>query len=101
MENPCYRLRNKKALYFVFGNIFFISIIFAVTTGSRIYAFSNAYYSGFDYGCADAGISDPDDRYINQPGKGPAFHTISFMNGYKEGFYFCTGNSETGLRIHN
>jgi hypothetical protein len=26
--------------------------------------------SGYDHGCDDAGISDSDDRYINQRGKG-------------------------------
>jgi hypothetical protein len=64
-------------------------------------ASSDVYYSGFDHGCADAGISNPNDRYLNQPGKEPPFHTISFMTGYNDGFYFCTGNSEEGIRIHN
>ena len=31
--------------------------------------------SGFNHGCDDAEISNPDDRYINQPEKGPSFHT--------------------------
>ena len=31
-----------------------------------------------------ADISDPDDRYINQPGKGPSFHTEEFMSGYDD-----------------
>ena len=50
---------------------------------------SDAYDTGYAYGCNDAGISDPDNRYINQPGKGPSLHTISFMNGYNDGFYLC------------
>jgi hypothetical protein len=33
------------------------------------------YESGYDHGCNDADISDPDNRYINQPEKGPRFHT--------------------------
>ena len=62
---------------------------------------SDAYDTGYAYGCNDAGISDPDNRYINQPGKGPPFHTISFMNGYNYGFYLCTGNSEPGIPYGN
>ena len=54
MDNPCNGLHDKKSQYFAFGSIFFISMILAVTVGSIGYASSNAYYSGFDYGCADA-----------------------------------------------
>lgn len=49
------------------------------------------YDSGYDHGCDDAGISDPDDRYINLPEKGPAFHTGEFMQGYDDGFNACSG----------
>ena len=38
--------------------------------------------SGYDHGCDDARISDPSDQYINQPEKGPAYHTPEFMDGY-------------------
>ena len=55
----------------IFGSAVFISMILAVTTGSSGYASSDAYDSGYNHGCDDAGISDPDDRYINQPEKGP------------------------------
>jgi len=72
-----------------------------IAVDSNGHTSSDVYYSGFDHGCADAGVSDPGDRYINQPGKGPPFHTISFMNGYNDGFYFCTGNSEDRIRMHN
>jgi hypothetical protein len=34
----------------------------------------------------DAKISNPDDRYINQPEKGPSFHTNEFMRGYNDGY---------------
>lgn len=50
----------------------------------------NPYESGYDHGCDDAGISDPSERYINQPGKGPSFHTSSFMRGYNDGFGACS-----------
>jgi hypothetical protein len=48
------------------------------------------YESGYNHGCDDARISDPSERYINQPGKGPSFHTGSFMNGYYDGFDACS-----------
>lgn len=43
----------------------------------------------YDHGCDDARISNPGDRYINQPEKGPAFHTGEFMQGYDAGFSAC------------
>ena len=49
------------------------------------------YESGYDHGCDDADISDPDDRYINQPEKGPSFHTNEFMRGYNDGYDECSG----------
>lgn len=51
------------------------------------------YDSGYDHGCDDADISNPDDRYINQPEKGPSFHTDEFMDGYNSGFNACSGGS--------
>lgn len=50
---------------------------------------SKAYDSGYDHGCDDAKISDPGDRYINHPGKGPDYHTSEFMDGYNDGFADC------------
>jgi hypothetical protein len=50
------------------------------------------YDSGYDHGCDDADISDPDDRYINQPEKGPSFHTNEFMNGYNDGYDVCSNS---------
>jgi hypothetical protein len=51
------------------------------------------YSSGYDYGCDDAKISDPSDRYINEPGKGPSNHTDEFMDGYYTGFDACSGRN--------
>ena len=48
------------------------------------------YKSGYDHGCDDASISDPSERYINQPEKGPSFHTEEFMSGYYDGFNACS-----------
>jgi len=54
------------------------------------------YDSGYDHGCDDAGISNPSDRYINQPEKGPSFHTSEFMNGYYAGVNSCGDGSRGG-----
>jgi hypothetical protein len=48
------------------------------------------YRSGYDHGCDDAAILDPSERYINQPKKGPSFHTEEFMSGYYNGFNACS-----------
>lgn len=37
------------------------------------------YNSGYNHGCSDVKISDFSDRYINQPGKQPNFHTDECM----------------------
>jgi hypothetical protein len=54
------------------------------------------YDSGYDHGCNDAGISDPSDRYINEPGKGPSFHTDEFMQGYNAGYNTCSVQGRGG-----
>lgn len=61
-------------------------------------AATEVYDNGYDHGCEDAGIADPSDRYINQPGKGPSFHTNEFMDGYDDGFVACSaqGSSPNG-----
>jgi hypothetical protein len=53
---------------------------------------SSPYDSGYDHGCDDAKIPDPSDRYINQPEKGPSFHTDEFMNGYNDGYNTCSSD---------
>jgi hypothetical protein len=74
---------------------FVISTLLAtMTLTSTGYASSEAYDSGYNHGCDDAGISDPADRYINQPEKGPSFHTDRFMDGYNDGFDACSGTND-------
>ena len=58
---------------------------------------SSPYDSGYNHGCDDAGISDPGDRYINQPGKDSSFHTEEFMSGYDAGFNRCSGRGGSEL----
>jgi len=61
--------------------------------GSSAYASEESPYdSGYDHGCDDVRISDPDDRYINPDGKGSENHTDRFMDGYHYGFAACSGN---------
>jgi hypothetical protein len=64
--------------------------------GSAGYATTDVYGNGYDHGCDDAGIAVPSDKYINQPGKGPSFHTNEFMDGYDDGFNECSGKGYLG-----
>jgi hypothetical protein len=57
----------------------------------QIYA-AAAHTSGYNHGGSDAQMSNPSDRYINQPEKGPSFHTNEFMNAYHAGFNACSGS---------
>jgi hypothetical protein len=86
---------------FLFKNIirnttvFVLMVIIVVNfsifqTDQAGYATTDAYGNGYDHGCDDAGIADPTDRYISQPGKGPSFHTNEFMDGYNDGFVACS-----------
>ena len=92
--------REKIALYLVMGLIAFIMVgyilsICVVGVHSMFVVFaseSSPYDSGYDHGCDDARISDPDDRDINKDGKGPSNHTDEFMNGYNNGYNNCSGN---------
>lgn len=47
------------------------------------------FQAGYDHGCSDAKLPFSK-RYINQPGKGPQFHTQEFMSGYNAGFSACS-----------
>jgi hypothetical protein len=53
------------------------------------------YQSGYNHGCSDSRISNPSDRYINQPEKGPSFHTDEFMDGYDDGYVECSDGSNS------
>src|ERR687883_2069371 len=48
------------------------------------------FQAGYDHGYNDAKVMFSA-RYINQPGKGPSFHTQEFMGGYNGGFSACSG----------
>jgi len=73
-----------------FVPIFLTFVLILLVSHQGAFASSKSpYESGYDHGCDDAGISNPSDRYINQPEKGPSFHTSEFMNGYDAGFNSC------------
>jgi hypothetical protein len=69
----------------------FIALVGSMTS---VYASTDGdpYNSGYDHGCDDAYL-DADDRYINEPGKGPGYHTEQFMDGYNDGFETCIGRN--------
>jgi hypothetical protein len=90
MGNSRNSLFYKRFYYISFLIIFsFLLPSMMVTSASMTNASSDPYDSGYDHGCNDAGISDPSDRYINQPEKGPSFHTDIFMQGYYDGYDEC------------
>ena len=77
-------------------NIMITILVAPILVAPNVYA-SSPYDSGYNHGCDDAGLSSSD-RYINEPGKGPNFHTDEFMSGYYDGFQKCGGDegSEVG-----
>lgn len=60
------------------------------TVNATVNVIKSPFEVGYGHGCSDAGITDFTDRYINQPGKGPSFHTEEFMRGYDTGFNACS-----------
>lgn len=67
-----------------------ILLLSTALANSAVHASKDPFDSGYDHGYDDAQISDPSDRYINQPEKGPSFHTSEFMRGYDNGFNACS-----------
>lgn len=56
---------------------------------------ASAPLSGYSRGCSDSQIYDPADRYINQAGMGPSFHSKQFMQAYNEGYNACSNNLDS------
>jgi hypothetical protein len=102
-------LRNSKSLgyYFAFVSspfslLLLLFMMIALLLGVQIYAVNDtsitaatnttksSFESGYDHGCSDVKISEFSDRYINQPGKGPSYHTEEFMRGYDTGYNTCS-----------
>jgi hypothetical protein len=55
------------------------------TVTDEVLAKPSAFQSGYNHGSSDA-HKDPSHWYILQPGKGFAFHTKSFNDGYVAGY---------------
>jgi hypothetical protein len=51
---------------------------------------SGSYDAGYEHGCSDS-EKPIGDSYIDKPGKGPAFHSDVFNNGYNAGVRDCMG----------
>jgi hypothetical protein len=73
--------------------LFSFILIFSAPLPFALASSKSPYDSGYDHGCDDAGISDPSEQYINQPEKGPAYHTSEFMDGYYSGLNSCSGDT--------
>jgi hypothetical protein len=58
--------RNHSAAFL--GFLFMVSIFFLQTQPLEASS-KSPYESGFDHGCEDVQIDDPEERYINEPDK--------------------------------
>lgn len=96
MSSNSFLLKSIQSFTSILALIFVIGTLLTIFDGwstSSVHAIS-AHDSGFDHGCDDAKISNSDNRYINQPEKGPSFHTKAFMNGYDDGFDACLSHGD-------
>lgn len=87
-KSSSYRMFFCIALIFVLVSTLINNTFSFYSIGNNAYA-QSPYQSGYSHGCSDAKISNSDDQYINQPGRGPSYHTSEFMNGYYNGFDDC------------
>jgi hypothetical protein len=82
----------------IFSLLLLLFVMTVLAFGIQVHAVNaitkSAFESGYGHGCNDAGILDFSDRYINQPGKGPSFHTDEFMRGYDTGYNACSNAAE-------
>ena len=85
----------KHARYSFFGLFPMLLVVIPTIPSVPLAHGSSPYDSGYNHGCDDAGLS-ASDRYINEEGKGPSFHTDEFMSGYNDGFQSCGGSSSGG-----
>ena len=56
---------------------------------------ASAQSDGYTHGCSDGKISNPNQRYLNQPGNGPENQNEEFRNEYIKGFNDCYGSYNT------
>jgi len=86
-----------------------VAVIILMIGAQSVYS-ETAYQSGFKHGVADANHKDPEcaphqfpcppsTDYIHQPGKGFAFHTTEFVNGYIHGW--CLAHDGGGIDVND
>jgi hypothetical protein len=87
------------------------ALLIALMIGAPSVYAETAFQSGFKHGVADANHKDPEcaphqfpcprpTDYIHQPGKGFAFHTTEFVNGYIKGWCSVMG-SGSGIDVND
>lgn len=82
--------------------LFSFILIFSAPLPFVLASSKSPYDSGCDHGCDDARISDSSEQYINQPEKGPDYHTSEFMDGYYGGLNSCnSGNNDSNNQRSN
>ena len=60
----------------------------------NVMAKETPFQAGYGHGCADSKRT-LSERYIDQPSKGPQFHTQEFMTGYNTGFNTCRSHGHS------
>jgi hypothetical protein len=81
--NFCRKLKQNSYHFVILS---FFTVLVLSIPGSASASSKSPYESGYDHGYDDAQLFYPSEQYINQPGKGPEFHTSKFMNGYYAGY---------------
>jgi hypothetical protein len=71
----------------------YLSVVASDSLGIAPSDVSDAYDSGYDYGCEDALTSD---RYVNQTLEAPSSQAETFRNGYHDGLLACSRDLDTG-----
>ncbi len=69
--------------------------IFATIPASHLAA-ASPYSAGYDHGCDNAKISNADDRYINQPDKGPSNIVQNLCQDITPDLVLAVGSSSGG-----
>jgi hypothetical protein len=67
-----------------------LPLLIIIITSSQP-ASASPYSAGYSHGCSDATAGGH--PYLNSPGKGSAFHTANFMQGYNDGYGACSHSS--------
>lgn len=87
MGKIAYKPGFKRNIFVEYGTavVVLTVILFSrILPSSTCLASKDPYDSGYEDSCDDARISDPSERYYNQPEKGPSFHTNAFNSGYND-----------------